>query len=118
MGRNYLAHANASGDRANGCSRNCAQRLRMRAAAFGQSAFIPWINHGGSLAEPGEPPPITVAPFNSQITTCPVLKLYQRMSLLLSPLKSPVSTIVQGLAAEPGEPPPIIDVPFISQISA
>src|SRR5947209_7868758 len=40
------------------------------------------------------------------------------MSLLPSPLKSPVSTIVQGLAAPPGEPPPITDVPFVSQITA
>src|SRR5262249_45259717 len=81
-----------------------------------QSAFMPWISHG-LPAEPGEPPPITDVPLTHHSSNCPVLVLYQRMSLLPSPLKSPVSAIVQGLTTEPGEPPPIIDPPFISQIT-
>src|SRR5947209_3608810 len=82
-----------------------------------QSAFMPWICQG-LVAPPGEPPPITDAPFKSQTTTCPLVVLYQRMSLLPSPLKSPVSTIVKGLGAEPGAPPPITDAPLSSQITA
>src|SRR5262245_6237913 len=73
---------------------------------FVQSTFMSWISQG-LTAEPGEPPPITDVPLSSHTTNCPLVLLYQRMSLLLSPLKSPVSAIVQGLGAEPGEPPPI-----------
>src|SRR5439155_23185664 len=69
-------------------------------------------------AEPCDPPPITDAPLNSHSPNCPVPVLYQRISLLPSPLKSPVSAIVQGLAAEPGEPPPISDVPLSSHTTA
>src|SRR5262249_61869837 len=72
----------------------------------------------GLGAEPGAPPPITVAPLRSQIAACPVLLLYQRTSLLPSPLKSPVPATAQGLAAEPGVPPPITDAPLTSQITA
>jgi len=60
-----------------------------------QLAFMPWICHGGA-APPGEPPPITLAPLSSRITSCPVLVLYQRMSLIPSPLKSPVPATVQS----------------------
>src|SRR5262249_43202939 len=42
----------------------------------------------GLGAEPGEPPPITLEPFTNQFTTCPLLVLYQTMSLRQSPLKS------------------------------
>src|SRR5262249_21738331 len=66
-------------------------------------------------AEPGEPPPITVVPFNSQISTSPVNWLIQRMSVLPSPLKSPVCEANQAVGAEPGEPPPITLAPFISR---
>jgi hypothetical protein len=45
-----------------------------------QSAFIPWTCQS-VVAEPGELPPITVVPFDSHCTNCPVLVLYQRMSL-------------------------------------
>src|SRR5262249_32871171 len=68
-------------------------------------------------ADPAEPPPITVVPFNSQITACPVLLLYQRMSAKPSPLKSPVPTGAQPNVPEPGDPAPITVVPFISQIT-
>src|SRR5262245_858155 len=47
----------------------------------------PTIAHG-LAADPSEPPPITLVPFSSQFTTWPLLVLYQRMSLFLSPLKS------------------------------
>src|SRR5262249_34035953 len=76
-----------------------------------------WSCQGGFDPAPIDPPPITAVLFNSHVSTCPVALLYQRMSLLPSPLKSPVSAIVQGLGAEPGEPPPITDVPFQSQIT-
>src|SRR5262249_16067988 len=81
-----------------------------------QSASMPGSCQG-LVAEPGDPPPITVVPLISHTRTCPVLVLYQRMSLIPSPLKSPVSTIVHGLAAEPGEPPPMIVAPLISHIT-
>src|SRR5262249_51665791 len=69
-------------------------------------------------AEPGEPlVGSTVVPLINQITTCPVFVFCQRMSLLPSALKSPVSKMCQGLVAEPGEPPPITVVPFNSQIT-
>src|SRR5262249_32301709 len=45
----------------------------------------------GLPAEPGEPPPVTVVPLISQVTACPLVVLYQRMSLLPSPLKSCVA---------------------------
>src|SRR5262249_26278526 len=46
---------------------------------------------------PIDPPPLTDVPFaaSSQITVLPVIVLYQRMSVLPSPLKSPVPTTVQ-----------------------
>src|SRR5262249_56769090 len=75
----------------------------------------------GLEAEPGEPPPITLAPSISQITTCPVMLLYQMMSALPSLLTSPAPATDQGLISppgtEPGEPPPITVEPFISQIT-
>src|SRR5262249_28651738 len=46
----------------------------------------------GLATEPSEPPPITLALLISQFTVWPLLVLYQRISLLLSPLKSCVST--------------------------
>src|SRR6516225_56810 len=67
-----------------------------------QSAFMPWICQGFG-AEPGEPPPITDAPFKNHSTTCPLLLFHHRMSLLPSPLKSPVSATIQGLGTEPSE---------------
>src|SRR5262249_14360402 len=54
-----------------------------------QSAFMPWTCQGFD-AEPGEAPPITDVPLSSHSTNWPVVLLYQRMSLLKSPLKSPV----------------------------
>src|SRR5262249_33801814 len=72
---------------------------------------MPWTTQG-LAAPPGEPPPITDAPSSSHTTNCPVLLLIQRMSLLLAPLKPPVSAIAHGIGTEPGEPPPITDVPF------
>src|SRR5262249_46350835 len=68
-------------------------------------------------AVPGEPPPITVVPFNSQISACPVNWLTQRMSVLPSPLKSPVWEANQATGAEPGEPAPMMVAPLISQIT-
>src|SRR6516162_58551 len=102
---------------ADGSHQQLACSLSKKSILLRQSAFMPWTNQGLG-AEPGEPPPITDAPFKNQSTTCPVLGLNQRMSLLLSPLKSPVSAIVHGLPAEPGEPPPITEVPLRSQITA
>src|SRR6516162_1337233 len=80
---------------------------------------VPVICHpmlGGTV--PSEPPPMMVAPLISQITTCPVRLLYQRMSPLPSPLKSPVANTAQSVVTVPSEPPPITLVPFISQITA
>src|SRR5205085_542375 len=37
------------------------------------------------------------------------------MSLLPSPLKSPVCAMLNGLVAAPGDPPPITEVPFKNQ---
>src|SRR5262249_12992693 len=82
-----------------------------------QLAFMPWICHGGA-AEPGEPPPITDVPLSSHITAAPVVVLTQRMSLLPSLLKSPVSAIVQGPATVPARPPPITEVPLSSHTTA
>src|SRR5262249_61469478 len=78
---------------------------------------MPWISHG-LPAEPGEPPLITLVLLMSHTTNCPLVLLYQRMSLLPSPLKSPVPATVHGLGTEPGEPPPITLAPLSSQISA
>src|SRR5262245_14788062 len=58
----------------------------------------------GLIAAPGEPPPTTLVPSISQITSFPVVVLYQRMSVLRSPSNRPVSATVHGLGAEPGEP--------------
>src|SRR5262249_47324129 len=52
-----------------------------------------------------------------QISSCPVVLLRQRMSLIPSPLKSRCPTIAQGFAAEPGEPPPTTLVPFTNQVT-
>src|SRR5262249_30877201 len=74
-------------------------------------------NHWSGAAEPGEPlVGSTVVPLSNQSTTCPVVVLYQTMSLKPSPLKSPVPTMSQGLGAEPGEP--LVGstvVPFMNQ---
>src|SRR5262249_34427201 len=71
----------------------------------------------GLAAEPGEPPPMTLVPLISQITTCPA-PLRQRMSAKPSPLKSPWLTIAQVMGStEPGEPTPMTLVPFNRQIS-
>jgi len=60
---------------------------------------MPWSCQGFEAA-PIEPPPITAVLFNSHVSTCPVALLYQRRSLLPSPLKSPVCAIVQGFGAK------------------
>jgi hypothetical protein len=58
-----------------------------------QSAFVPWIVQTvGTLPTPADC--VTCAPFMNQIATSP-LPSCQRMSLVASPLKSPVSTIDQ-----------------------
>src|SRR5262249_39642399 len=69
-------------------------------------------------ADAGEPPPLRLAPFKTQITACPVLVLYQRTSPNPSRLKSPVPATIQGLAAVPGEPPPITLVPLSSHTAS
>src|SRR6516225_6656523 len=81
-----------------------------------QSAFITWICQS-IVAEPGEPPPLVSVPLMNQINTCPVVVLRQRMSLIPSPLKSPVPTITQSVVTLPGTPLPITLATSISQIS-
>src|SRR5450631_2175456 len=67
----------------------------------------------------GSPGFNTLVPFISQITTLPLVSR-QRMSLLPSPLKSPVPTMDQTVGTFPtNEGPPGFKtlVPFISQIT-
>src|SRR5262245_39854443 len=60
-----------------------------------QSTLRPWIDQTvGTVATPA--PCKSCAPFMNQIATVP-LELRQRMSLLPSPLKSPVSMIDQSV---------------------
>src|SRR5262249_54093919 len=55
------------------------------------------------VAKPGEPlVGSTVVPFNSQITTCPLLVLYQSMSVLPSVSQSAAPPLLGGLPAEHG----------------
>src|SRR5258707_15247704 len=64
-----------------------------------QSALAPWIDQTvGTLPTPADC--VTCGPSRNQIATLPLLSC-QRMSLLPSPLKSPVPTIVQPLGALP-----------------
>src|SRR5262245_21455837 len=71
--------------------------------------------------EPAEPPPMTLAPSISQTTTCPVLLLYQMMSALPSPLRSPVPGTphesIENSGTEPTDPPPMTLTPSISHIT-
>src|SRR5262249_61247770 len=100
------------------CAQHCGNVSRVPTRGSpDQPAFRPWIGKG-LIAEPGEPPPITDVPLSSHITTCPLVVLYQRMSLLPSPLKSPVWATAHGLATEPGEPPPITLAPLNNQMTA
>jgi len=70
---------------ADGSHQQLACSLSKKSILLRQSAFMPWICQGFA-AEPGEPPPITDVPLSSHITTWPLVVLYQRMSLLPSPL--------------------------------
>src|SRR5947209_51080 len=68
-----------------------------------QSALAPWIDQTvGTVATPANC--VTCVPFMNQIATSPLVSC-QRMSLLPSPSKSPVSTIVQavGTVARPAD---------------
>ena len=95
------------------------------AAQQTQSALAPWICQlSGTL--PALPDCRTCKPLSSQIATAPLLKSRQRMSLLPSPLKSPVPTMPQLVATvpaivqparTPGVPLCRMDKPFISQIA-
>src|SRR5262249_35307607 len=91
------------------------RRLRSRRPSGFQSLCMNWSCQG-LAATPGEPPPVTVAPFNCHSTSAPVVGLYQRMSLKPSPWKSPVCAMIQGLATEPGEPPPLTLMLLMNQI--
>src|SRR5262249_31668813 len=55
-------------------------------------------------------------PFISHSTVLPEVSRQSR-SEKRSPLKSPVSTMVQAIGAEPGEPPPVTVVPFMSHMT-
>jgi len=59
----------------------------------------------------GEPPPLRVSPFISQMATSPVVVLRHRMSALPSPLGSRRFRDCQSRLAEPGEPPPVMVKP-------
>src|SRR6516225_4991167 len=79
-----------------------------------------WSCHGGGAGAPGGPPPITTVLFISHTKVSPVMGMFQRMSLVPSPLKSPVSAICQGGGGvKAGTAPKITDVPSLpmSQIS-
>src|SRR5260221_3136419 len=68
-----------------------------------QSALAPWIDQAvGTFPTPADCE--TCAPFMNQIATLPLLSC-QRMSLLPSPLKSPVPTIDHPVEAEPTTAP-------------
>ena len=80
-----------------------------------QSALAPWIVQlVGTLPRPGVE--TTCVPFINQIDTSPAV-LRHRMSLLPSPLKSPVSAIVQLVGTLPRCRPETTCVPFINQIA-
>src|SRR5262249_8258024 len=70
-----------------------------------------------TVADPGEPPPVTLVALSSQIPSCPVVSLRHRMSAKPSPLKSRCPTIAQSAGAEPRDPPLLAAAPFISQIT-
>src|SRR5215470_14359134 len=85
-----------------------------------QSTLRPWIDQTvGMLPSPAVLGFKTVVPFISHIATSPVVVFRQRMSLLPSPLKSPVSTMDQVVATFPT--PAALKfktvVPYISQIA-
>src|SRR5262249_14108825 len=59
---------------------------------------VPAIVHGLGGERGGDPLFGRIVPrWMIQITTCPVVGLYQRMSLIPSPSKSPVPAIVHGV---------------------
>src|SRR5229473_476031 len=77
-----------------------------------QSALAPWIDQTvGIFPTPADCE--TCGPFMNQIATLPLLSC-QRMSLLPSPLKSPVPTIDQVVGAEPRPADCRSCAPFIS----
>src|SRR5208282_3861312 len=67
---------------------------------------------GGTVPRPT--PDETVVPFMNQIAASPLVS-FHRMSLMPSPLKSPVSTTDQVVASEPSPALDKIAEPFISQ---
>src|SRR5262245_22366205 len=79
---------------------------------------LPMTNQS-MVTDPGDPPPMTLAPSISQTTTCPVRLLYQMMSALPSLLTSPVPRTNHPMpgVTEPTKPPPITVVPFNSHIT-
>src|SRR5262245_14520908 len=80
-----------------------------------QSALVPWIDQTvGAFPTPTDC--ATCAPFMNQIATLPLVSC-QRMSLLPSPLKSPVSMTDQVVGAEPTTADWVTCAPFISQIA-
>src|SRR5712691_3511029 len=80
-----------------------------------QSALAPWIDQTvGIFPTPADCE--TCAPFMNHIATLPLLSC-QRMSLLPSPLKSPVPTIDQVVGAFPTPADCVTCAPFISQIA-
>src|SRR5712691_3687337 len=80
-----------------------------------QSALAPWIDQTvGIFPTPADCE--TCGPFMNQIATLPLLSC-QRMSLVPSPLKSPVSTIVQAVDIFPTPTDWVTCAPFINQIA-
>src|SRR5882672_5526269 len=79
-----------------------------------QSALAPWIDQ--TVGTFPTPAPEASVPFMNQIATLPLVSC-QRMSLLPSPSKSPVSTIDQMAGAEPAAAACVTCSPFINQIA-
>src|SRR5947209_2543361 len=98
--------------------RDGASRLLSNEAGPERESLFRLCTCHGLAAEPGEPPPIADVPLSSHITACPLALLYQRMSVIPSPLKSPAPAMLHGLPAEPSEPPPITLVPLMSHTTA
>src|SRR5450830_602125 len=79
-----------------------------------QSALRPWIVQ--SVDTTPRDAPVGVAPFINQIAVLPLVSR-QRMSLMPSPLKSPVSTMDQLVGTVPTNAPPVGVAPLMNQIA-
>src|SRR5262245_61423950 len=82
------------------------------------SATVRYCNTQSVGTEPRWTELLTVVPFKNQVTMAPETQLRQRMSALLSPLKSATPAIIQSKGTVPRPEEPMTLAAFMSQIAA